>query len=75
MRRFLSLVGVALTAGAFIMLCLCWLLKINILIPILMFAAALVILGIVKRMPADESEASAKDDNVSSGNEENGGEN
>ena len=54
LRRALSWIAIALTAIAFILLCLIWLLKINILIPIGMFAAAMVLLYIVKRMPTDE---------------------
>ncbi|MBQ1685261.1 MAG: hypothetical protein II072_07110 [Clostridia bacterium] len=54
MRRALSWIAIVLAAGAFILLCLIWILKINILIPILMFAAALVLLGIVKSMPSDD---------------------
>lgn len=50
MRRILCFIAIGLTGGAFILLCLIWILKINALIPILMFAAAFVILGIVKRM-------------------------
>lgn len=70
-RRVLSWIAIVLTAGAFILLCLIWLLKINILIPILMFAAALVILGIVKNMPSDEEEA-PKNENAPSENDGDG---
>ena len=50
MKRVLSFIAIGLTLGAFILLCLIWVLKINLIIPILMFAAAFVLLGIVKRM-------------------------
>lgn len=59
MRRALSWIAIVLAAGAFILLCLIWILKINILIPILMFAAALVLLGIVKSMPSDDDRSGA----------------
>lgn len=51
MRRALSIIALVLTGAAFILLCLIWVLKINAIIPILMFAAALILLGICKRMP------------------------
>ena len=54
MKKILSYIAVGLTAGAFILLCLIWVLKINVLIPILMFAAAFVLLGVVKRMHAQD---------------------
>ncbi len=54
MRRVLSWVAVALAAGAFILLCLIWVLHINVIIPIIMFAAAFVLLGVVKSMPSDD---------------------
>ena len=60
MRRALSWIAIVLTAGAFILLCLIWVLKINIVIPIIMFAAALVLLGVVKSMPSDD-DGSGKD--------------
>lgn len=50
MKRVLSFIAIGLTLGAFILLCLIWVLKINLIIPILMFASAFVLLGIVKRM-------------------------
>lgn len=56
MRRVLSWIAIVLTGGAFILLCLIWLLKINILIPICMFAAALLLLFAVKRMAPDGEE-------------------
>lgn len=63
MKRILSFIAIGLTLGAFILLCLIWILKINVLIPILMFAAAFVLLGIVKRMhEADGAAASEKAD-------------
>lgn len=55
MKKILSFLAVGLTAGAFILLCFIWVLKINVLIPILMFAAAFVLLGIVKRMHEAEN--------------------
>ena len=40
-----------LTGAAFILLCLIWVLRINAIIPVLMFAAAIILLGICKKMP------------------------
>lgn len=54
MKRILSFIAIGLTAAAFILLCLIWVLKIQVWIPILMFAAAFVLLGIVKRMHAED---------------------
>jgi ABC-type Na+ efflux pump permease subunit len=67
MKKILSFLAVGLTAGAFILLCFIWVLKINVLIPILMFAAAFVLLGIVKRMHEAENgdnSLNAADDSV-----------
>ncbi|MBR5947091.1 MAG: hypothetical protein IKZ82_00400 [Clostridia bacterium] len=50
MKKVLSFIAIGLTLGAFILLCLIWVFKINVLIPIFMFTAAFVLLGIVKRM-------------------------
>ena len=70
MKRILSYIAVGLTAGAFILLCLIWILKINVLIPIAMFAAAFVLLGVVKRMHIqDELNALYPGDEKSDGEE------
>ena len=52
MRRALSIIALVLTGAAFILLCLIWVLRINAIIPVLMFAAAIILLGICKKMPA-----------------------
>ena len=67
MKRALSFLAIGLTLGAFILLCLIWVLKIQVWIPILMFAAAFVLLGIVKRMHETDSLTSACDE---AGNDE-----
>ena len=41
MRRALSIIALVLTGAAFILLCLIWVLRINAIIPVLMFAAAI----------------------------------
>ena len=51
MRRALSIIALVLTGAAFILLCLIWVLRINASIPVLMFAAAIILLGICKKMP------------------------
>ena len=51
MRRALSIIALVLTGAAFILLCLIWVLRINAIIPVLMFAAAIILLGICKKMP------------------------
>ena len=67
-KRILSFIALGLTAGAFILLCLVWILKINVLIPIFMFAASFVLLGIVKRMhETDAYNASVDEDNADRG--------
>ncbi len=60
MKKFLSYLAIALTLGAFILLCLIWVLKIHVIIPILMFAAAFVLLGVVKRMHEAENTEGAE---------------
>lgn len=49
--RALSIIALVLTGAAFILLCLIWVLRINAIIPVLMFAAAIILLGICKKMP------------------------
>lgn len=49
MRRALSIIALVLTGAAFILLCLIWVLRINAIIPVLMFAAAIILLGICKK--------------------------
>ena len=49
MRRALSIIALVLTGAAFILLCLIWVLRINAIIPVLMFA--IILLGICKKMP------------------------
>lgn len=53
MKRILAWICIALTLAAFLAMCLVLKLKIPILIPICMFAAAFVLLAIVKRLPND----------------------
>lgn len=53
MRRALSIIALVLTGAAFILLCLIWVLRINAIIPVLMFAAAIILLGICKKMPVE----------------------
>ena len=55
MKRFLSFLAIGLTLGAFLLLCLIWVLKIHVIIPIVMFVAAFALLGVVKRMHEAES--------------------
>lgn len=50
MRRTLSWIAIFFALGAFCLLCLIWVLKVDIIIPLIMFVAAFVLLGIVKRM-------------------------
>ena len=61
MRRALSIFTLALTGAAFILLCLVLILRINVLIPIGMFAVAFILLGVVKRMQPDGEEKSGED--------------
>lgn len=56
MRRILAWLAIVLTLSAFVLMCLILTLKINPLIPILMFVAAFILLYIVKRMPSDIKE-------------------
>ncbi|MBR3298234.1 MAG: hypothetical protein IKI64_03415 [Clostridia bacterium] len=70
MKRFLSFLAIGLTAAAFILLCLIWVLKIKVWIPILMFAAAFVLLGIVKRMHAQDELESLYPSDDNSGKED-----
>lgn len=56
MRRILAWLAIVLTLSAFVLMCLILTLKINPLIPILMFVAAFILLYIVKRMPSDINE-------------------
>ena len=65
MRRILAWVSIILALGAFTLLSLTFLLRVNIIIPILMFAAALVLLYVVKHMPADETGISKSKSNES----------
>ena len=67
MKRILAWAAIVLTAGAFILLCLVWLLKINILIPIAMFALAFILLGVVKKMPDDTAAPSDTPDDGNGG--------
>ncbi len=54
MKKTLAWICIALTGAAFIMLCLVLILRIQLWIPIIMFAIALVMLAMIKRMPGDE---------------------
>ena len=65
MRRILAWVSIILALGAFTLLSLTFLLRVNIIIPILMFGAALMLLYIVKRMPVDETGISKSRSNES----------
>ena len=67
MKRILAWAAIVLTAGAFILLCLVWLLKINILIPIAMFVLAFILLGVVKKMPDDDAAPSDTPDDRDGG--------
>lgn len=55
MRRVLAWITIILAIGAFALVSLIFVLRVNIIIPIVMFAAALVLLYVVKRMPVDET--------------------
>ena len=57
MRRALSIIALVLTGAAFILLCLIWVLRINAIIPVLMFAAA-IILPVKPQTGIDKSQIS-----------------
>ena len=67
MKRVLSFIAIGLTAGAFILLCLVLILKLNVLVPILMFAAAFALLGVVKRMHTNDSAGTGGDIGLNDG--------
>lgn len=54
LRRTLAWICIVLTAAAFVLLSLVFVLKINIWIPVTMFAISLIMLMMVKRMPNDD---------------------
>lgn len=60
MRRILSWIAIVTIAAAFVLLCLVLPLKINITIPIALFAVAIVLFFVVKRMPSDLPEEEEK---------------
>ena len=51
MRRALSIIALVLTGPRSFFCALIWVLRINAIIPVLMFAAAIILLGICKKMP------------------------
>ncbi|MCH5278760.1 MAG: hypothetical protein J1E60_03125 [Christensenellaceae bacterium] len=55
MRRVLAWISIIFALGAFALLSLIFVLHVNIIIPIAMFAVALILLYVVKRMPVDET--------------------
>lgn len=53
MKKTLAWICIVLTFTAFVLLCLVFVLKINVWIPVIMFAVSLIMLMMIKRMPND----------------------
>ena len=70
MRKILSWVAIAVIAAAFVTLCLVFPLKLNIAIPIVLFAIGIILFFVIKRMPAEEETGNGDESANGSGGEE-----
>lgn len=55
MKRILAFIALAITLGAFVLMCLVLILKIDIIIPIIMFIVGFIMLLIIKRIPEPDN--------------------
>lgn len=60
LRKTLAWICIVLTFTAFVLLSLVFVLRINVWIPVIMFAVSLIMLMMIKRMPNDGSETEDK---------------
>ena len=70
MRKILSWIAIAVIAAAFVTLCLVFPLKLNIAIPIVLFAIGIILFFVIKRMPADEETGNGDESANGRGGEE-----
>lgn len=60
LKKTLAWICIVLTFSAFVLLSLVFVLRINVWIPVIMFAVALIMLMMIKRMPDDRPETENK---------------
>lgn len=60
LKKTLAWICIVLTTAAFVLLSLVFVLRINVWIPVIMFAISLVMLMMIKRMPNNRAETSDK---------------